>query len=407
MTESIHEVIERTAHRLRRSVAVDDPGLRLLASSAHFEDVDQARLSSLVGRKITGPLRDYVMAQGAQSWRETTVLPARPELGVQWDRLCFPLRSRFELLGFMWIMTPVPLDEEELQIARQCAGHVREVLMRRAQSLADADIEAESLVRALLSADASAQRRAAQDMRDLGMFAGCTDFVGIVVATDPGIRSGFGEPSEDVVRRAVATAAEGRAYALAAGGSESAVILGSPGLAHPGVAQPFARALHREIRRWDAGLAAAAVVGVGAAQSPLESAARSCDQARIAAQIGRARGEHVVTWSEHPVDELLTAMLDPRVDEWLVPEALQQLMASQPAATIELVETFLDHAGNVIATAEALQLHRTTVYYRINRLQERTGLNLEDGSTRLLLHLWLRTRRLVAATNGQTAPRHP
>lgn len=397
MSEPIQDLIEQTAQRLKRSVAVDDPELELLGSSKHFEEVDEARLSSLVGRKVPGPLRDYVMAEGARTWQDVTVLPARPELGFELDRLCFPLRSRFGLLGYMWIIGTELLGDE-MEIAREGAERIRQSLALRAQSSAEADSHAERLVAALLSSDPTVRRQAAQDMQDRAMFLGFTRFVSIVVATDPERRSSFGETPAVIVRRAVASATRDRwreAYAIAAGNSESTVILGFREAADLDAVRSLAHTIHHEIRSLDPSLAAATVVGIGEAQVPLESINESHAQASIAVKVGRARGDSVVVWSDHPTDALLGAMLKTEVEKFLIPTALRHLEGPGFEQTRELLESFLNHAGNVIRTADELHLHRTTVYYRIRKFQETTGLDLDDGSTRLLLHFWLSTRRFV------------
>ena len=46
-------------------------------------------------------------------------------------------------------------------------------------------------------------------------------------------------------------------------------------------------------------------------------------------------------------------------------------------------------------TAEALNLHRATLYYRLQRIEEITGARLKVGEDRLALHLGLRLARLT------------
>ena len=58
------------------------------------------------------------------------------------------------------------------------------------------------------------------------------------------------------------------------------------------------------------------------------------------------------------------------------------------------LEAYLDLAGDARATAEALSLHRATMYYRLNRIEEITGARLKTGDDRLALHLGLRLARL-------------
>jgi hypothetical protein len=59
--------------------------------------------------------------------------------------------------------------------------------------------------------------------------------------------------------------------------------------------------------------------------------------------------------------------------------------------------TVLD-VGDVTAAAERLHLHRTTLYYRLDRIAELTGVDVRDGRTRtdLQLALWLDAYRRAA-----------
>ena len=55
---------------------------------------------------------------------------------------------------------------------------------------------------------------------------------------------------------------------------------------------------------------------------------------------------------------------------------------------------FLDCAGQAGRTAAALGIHRQTLYYRLSRVEQLTGLDLDDGEDRLLLHMALKAARL-------------
>jgi DNA-binding PucR family transcriptional regulator len=58
-------------------------------------------------------------------------------------------------------------------------------------------------------------------------------------------------------------------------------------------------------------------------------------------------------------------------------------------------EAFLDCAGQAGRTAARLGIHRQTLYYRLSRVEQLTGLDLDDGEDRLLLHMALKAARLV------------
>ena len=62
---------------------------------------------------------------------------------------------------------------------------------------------------------------------------------------------------------------------------------------------------------------------------------------------------------------------------------------------------YLDLAGDAKRTAEYLHLHRATLYYRLDKAQQLTGVDLRDGNDRLALHMSFKLARLVGRHPGQ------
>ena len=65
------------------------------------------------------------------------------------------------------------------------------------------------------------------------------------------------------------------------------------------------------------------------------------------------------------------------------------------ADLFKTLETYLDLAGDAKATAEALVLHRATLYYRLQKVEQIAGVSLKSGEDRLSLHLGLKLLRLA------------
>ncbi|OEV02545.1 PucR family transcriptional regulator, partial [Streptomyces nanshensis] len=74
--------------------------------------------------------------------------------------------------------------------------------------------------------------------------------------------------------------------------------------------------------------------------------------------------------------------------------AVAPLLRPAQAELARTAEVFLDHAGQAGRTAAALGIHRQTLYYRLSRIEALTGLDLDEGSARLLLHMALKAARL-------------
>jgi hypothetical protein len=393
LVDELQRLIEDLAQRLGRSVAVDDPALRLVACSSHFDDADQARLDSLVGRRVEGAMREHVLRSGITSWRGPGRISARPDLGTERDRVGFPLRSRrHELLGFMWILDDGSISDAEMNAAGDVAERVQDMLARRVMAQKDDQAELEAALLGLLSASSDDREAAARSLADVGLFPRATAFtVAAVQHASTGLRSADMDVDVEVVRHAIGMATLSRpqgSVAFAATDHDSLVVIS--GLRGASDLRSLAGALHKEITAADEALGARTTVGIGAPQDRLIDVGVSFDQAIMAARVARRRGDTAGLWGDDAPELLLEVVLRSSWENQLLPAVLSGLAGSQPTATLATVEAYLNNAGNVPATAEALHAHRSTIYYHLTKFQDTTGLDLDNGDTRLMVHLWFK-----------------
>jgi purine catabolism regulator len=73
---------------------------------------------------------------------------------------------------------------------------------------------------------------------------------------------------------------------------------------------------------------------------------------------------------------------------------LAEYDAQNRGSLVKTVEAYFDHHGNISQTAESLFVHRNTLLYRMERIQELTGLQLDQANMRLALHLALKMWQL-------------
>ncbi|WP_439334082.1 PucR family transcriptional regulator [Streptomyces griseofuscus] len=132
--------------------------------------------------------------------------------------------------------------------------------------------------------------------------------------------------------------------------------------------------------------------GIGDPRVGLAELGAVWQEARAAAQAALAerRLGPVAQWRGIGPYRLLTA---------LPPESAQDpaagpLLAPAHRELARTAEVYLDCAGQAGRTASELGIHRQTLYYRLNRVEQLTGLDLDDGEDRLLLHMALKRARL-------------
>jgi purine catabolism regulator len=64
------------------------------------------------------------------------------------------------------------------------------------------------------------------------------------------------------------------------------------------------------------------------------------------------------------------------------------------SSLVKTIDAYFDHHGNISQTAESLFIHRNTLLYRLDRIQELTGHDLNQSNMRLALHLSLKLWQL-------------
>jgi sugar diacid utilization regulator len=144
-------------------------------------------------------------------------------------------------------------------------------------------------------------------------------------------------------------------------------------------------------------------IGIGSPAASPSELPRSFSEAQRALRIQQASvGQHGV----RRFDDLgVCRILDPThsgpevrgfLTEWLGP-----LVAYDRDRNTDLVSTlarYLDSGGNYDQTACALNIHRSTLRYRLGRIRDISGHDLQDVDTRLNLHLATRVLGMIETT---------
>jgi sugar diacid utilization regulator len=168
-------------------------------------------------------------------------------------------------------------------------------------------------------------------------------------------------------------------------------------VAHVEAAGQFVTQLQEEaIKRSGAGRARVRA-GIGGYHPGLRGISRSYLEAQQAIEAGRKlRPEGVV----HRHDELIPHLVltqNPRLAERFVAHSLGRLIDPKVRNRGQLLETLEAYLvrGSVKDAAAALGLHRHTVLYRLDKLRELLGEDLEIPATRLRLQFALEIRKLL------------
>jgi len=391
-------LVDALAADLGRPVGVDDRQYRAVAYSSHLDGVDPVRLASILQREAPPAVTAWLESLGIQEAEGHLRLPANPGFGMA-ARVCVPVRFDGTLLGYLWLIDePSPLTDAELAEAERCAAELGVALYRvRLLEHEDRDRERELLQR-LAGRRGEDPAEAADELVRDGFLAAAPAYVALVARA---FHAG-GALAPDEVRVRLASAAEQvrrgvapRHLLVLVAGERILCVLActdpdEPARRGEALAAAAARNL-ADSPGWTA------LVGLGEPRAVARELPRALAEAQQALDAAHAAGQPgpLVRWSQLGAYRTLAGLLGGRDPAALLPASFARLLASPDAATlVPTLECYLDLGGDARAAAEALFVHRSSLYGRLHRIEQIAGADLRSGEDRLELHLALRLWRL-------------
>lgn len=341
----------------------------------------------------------HVLEQGISRWSSAGIIPAKPEIGMS-ARLCAPIRAGRVVLGFVLVIdTHGDLTPNEVELIAALATRIAKPLAAVNSSVGNADHKREEAT--VLALSSSPQQRAA-GIRILGASGGPRHVNVVGISIPENHESRMKEVVADRIRAWKRTT--GRSAEIGFENNTAYLVRRWPSA--PSVDQvrspiiDFVRTLTSNHAPNDDVFA-----GIGELVDSPNDAWQSRKTADVALSAARTQDHRrpVADWATLGADALLVQLAQPSESSYLEPRSIRALRSADNSGILtKTLQVFLDHGGSVPRAAAALHLHRTSLYYRLDRIRELTGLDLDDGENRLLLHLSLRLT--LNANNSDTNP---
>lgn len=389
------ELIDEISELLGAPATLENRDFELIVFGAYDDEgdldptvLDPVRTRSILTRRSTAAVRSWFEGFGITRATGPVRIPPTPEAGVYRGRICLPVRHRGVVLGYVWLLDgdPGPTDAQ-LAAAMEVTARIGALLADEAQHGADLTRE----LRAVLAAEPGWQRDAA--VAELRTALGArADGPHTVVCVAPW-------PSADPAQApSVRTLPGATALCTVPWGATDHCLAVLVRLRSTQTVTPAMSVATRLRERAGAGVGAAgaaaagAVAGIAAARTGIAELGTAWQEASAAARaaLADARFGPVADWSGIGPYRLLTAL--PAVAA--ADPVVAPLLTAAHRELARTAEAFLDCAGQAGRTAAQLGIHRQTLYYRLSRVEQLTGLDLDDGEDRLLLHMALKAARL-------------
>ncbi|MFD4562319.1 PucR family transcriptional regulator [Streptomyces sp. NPDC058469] len=393
-TGDYQELVDEISELLGAPATLENRDFELIAFGAYDGEgdldpsaLDPVRTRSILTRRSTTAIRTWFEGFGITRATGPVRIPPTPEAGVYRGRICLPVRHRGVVLGYVWLLDdddPGP-GETRLAAAMQVAGRIGALLADEAQAGADLTRE----LRAVLTAERGWQRdMAVAALRTALGPRGDGPHAVVCVAPWPSADPDDA-PSARTVPHATALctvpwgAAEQQCLAVL-------IRLRSTDVGLP--AETAATRLLKEAPHQPTSVSVPRAAGIGDPRIGLTDLGTAWQEATAAARAALAepRFAPVADWSHIGPYRLLTSLSPESPHD----PAVAPLLSPTHHELARTAEVYLDCAGQAGRAAAELGIHRQTLYYRLSRVEQLTGLDLDDGEDRLLLHMALKSARL-------------
>jgi sugar diacid utilization regulator len=393
--QHVQSIVDVLAQTLDRAVLLDDESLAPITHSRQFGQLDDVRMYSLLQRGILPEVKAKLFSIGIGTATEAFWTPALPQHAMM-SRFCVPICSADERFGYLWVLDPErSLSDGGQELARQAGRDLQVVLDRRNADLRTAESYLQALLAQLLENGTSSEQ-ILQELQEKDLAQ--PDSRVSVFAFEPNVAG----PSDPVQRtmslrlRLIATEPSHLWFAVA--GQPTAIIA---------VSRPENRVNAQHVppavvRAIEAVYGRRPVIGWSGERVPISQAAQAFRNARLAltlAEIG-ASDNKVAVWTELDSWRTIAILADsysrnPKDLAALVNPGIVDMVESGRDDLIHTLDAYLTHGCDARKTAEALHLHRSTLYYRLEKITEAVGGDLRDGEARFELMLSIRLANIA------------
>jgi purine catabolism regulator len=408
--KGVNEICRTLADLLESAVVVEDASFHLLAHAGGSSDPHRKETILRQGtpQRVLFDPQIQRMLREVEAKRGPVKVSAFPHLGMSRERLIAPILAAGQVLGYISILDHPPHNEELAFMAIEQAALVLALSVAKERELSEVEGRVrgeflEDLLHGTYGDEAAAQRRA----RHLGYPLHGTHVVMLVDIDDfRGFNRARQIPEDAIqalkrefLRRVAGVVRISYARALVQGRSDQVVALlplGSEAGDYQVRAHAIGLQIQQAIAEWKPGFTVS--VGFsGPTEAPTGVAGALREVTSVMESLARfKRWSQVVAVPELGLTGLLAAVTDERLVDYsrrhLGP--LIEHDSSRKGNLVATLRAYLE-TGEQQQAAQRLRVHPNTLRYRLDRIREISGVDLEDPETRLNLAVALRVQALL------------
>lgn len=389
--DTLEEFADRISEVLNCPITIEDANHRLLAYSTHDERTDQARIATIIGRRVPEKVINNLWKEGIIPKLLETNEPVRVkninEIGLG-DRIAISIWKNEEVLGFIWaVEIEKALGDEEVELLKKAANVLKNKLLQLQIRKYKREERSQEFFWKLLTGHIKSRQEISEAFYEAQITAPSTFSIAIFR-----FQEDITPEAERQISYMLKTMHRLKIVLYTIDCNDLILLLSLDAVENPLDEQrDFVDYFRGNMyERFDVTQIKASCSSIYSLHDHIEKSYKEALNVLNMKSKFPEETKEIINYQELGIYQFLDVILEKRVQDQFENHSLKKLTdydLRHNSNLVETLEVFLNNDNNINEAAKELNVHMNTLSYRLKRISEIGDINLKDVNQKITLYI--------------------
>ncbi|MDC0704474.1 MULTISPECIES: PucR family transcriptional regulator [Priestia] len=389
--DTLEEFADRISEVLNCPITIEDANHRLLAYSTHDERTDQARIATIIGRRVPEKVINNLWKEGIIPKLLETNEPVRVkninEIGLG-DRIAISIWKNEEVLGFIWaVEIEKALGDEEVELLKKAANVLKNKLLQLQIRKYKREERSQEFFWKLLTGHIKSRQEISEAFYEAQITAPSTFSIAIFR-----FQEDITPEAERQISYMLKTMHRLKIVLYTIDCNDLILLLSLDAVENPLDEQrDFVDYFRGNMyERFDVTQIKASCSSIYSSHDHIEKSYKEALNVLDMKSKFPEETKEIINYQELGIYQFLDVILEKRVHDQFENHSLKKLTdydLRHNSNLVETLEVFLNNDNNINEAAKELNVHMNTLSYRLKRISEIGDINLKDVNQKMTLYI--------------------
>jgi len=395
--DTLEEFADRISEVLNCPITIEDANHRLLAYSTHDERTDQARIATIIGRRVPEKVINNLWKEGIIPKLLETNEPVRVkninEIGLG-DRIAISIWKNEEVLGFIWaVEIEKALGDEEVELLKKAANVLKNKLLQLQIRKYKREERSQEFFWKLLTGHIKSRQEISEAFYEAQITAPSTFSIAIFR-----FQEDITPEAERQISYMLKTMHRLKIVLYTIDCNDLILLLSLDAVEDPLDEQrDFVDYFRGNMyERFDVTQIKASCSSIYSSHDHIEKSYKEALNVLDMKSKFPEETKEIINYQELGIYQFLDVILEKRVHDQFENHSLKKLTdydLRHNSNLVETLEVFLNNDNNINEAAKELNVHMNTLSYRLKRISEIGDINLKDVNQKITLYIDIKLMR--------------